>query len=236
MTAAVYIVGGTNRTHEELRFSLRSLANCPDITSVWVVGQVPEWVTGVRKIELDPAPEKFANMRQSLTAFANTKGAPKRFYLFNEDHYIVEPIEGEIPTFHLGPAIQYITADHVWRPKNTWCHAVLKTAEWLRDEDGQEPLAYEAHTPLLLDRTKVAAFLDEYPADRPLAMSMVYARAGIGGEGVDAGNAKVGVDSVLADKLAQDMPLLSGNQATFDGELGDLLRGMFPEPCKYERG
>ena len=53
--------------------------------------------------------------------------------------------------------------------------------------------------------------------------------------GAVAGNAKVGVESNLAAKRAQNMPLLSGNQATFDGELGDLLREMFPEPCKYEK-
>lgn len=235
MTAAVYIVGGSNRTHEELRYSLRSLANCPDITQVWVVGLIPEWVKGVRRLPLEPKAEKFANMRASLTAFANAKGAPKRFYLFNEDHYVTEPVDGEIPTFHLGPAITYIQSAHVWRPRNTWCRAVLATAEWLKDQDGKEPMAYEAHTPLLMDRTLLAEFLDEYPADLPLAMSMAYARAGIGGEGVDAGNAKVGAESDLDEKRTQDMPLLSGNQSTFDGELGGLLRELFPDPSQYEK-
>jgi len=235
VTAAVYIVGGTNRTHEELRYSLRSLANCPDITQVWIVGFVPAWATGIRSLPLEPKSEKFANMRASLTALANTKGAPKRFYLFNEDHYIVEPIDGEIPTYHLGSAREYITGPSVWRPKNTWCRAVLTTAEWLRDHDGVEPLAYEAHTPLIFDRARLAEFLDEYPANRALAMSMAYARAGDGGAGENHGNAKVGIESDLAAKRAQDMPVLSGNQASFDGELGDLLRGMFPEPSRFER-
>jgi len=234
VTAAVYIVGGTNRTHEELRYSLRSLVNAPDITSVWVVGHIPEWVRGVRALPLEPQPEKFANMRQSLTAFANTKGAPKRFYLFNEDHYIAEPIPGELPMFHLGDAMEYITSTTVWRDKNTWCHAVRTTTEWLMGRAGRGVLCYEAHTPLLMDRACLAAVLAEYPTDQSLAMSMLYVEAGAGGAGVDAGNAKVGIDSDLAAKIAQPMPYLSSNQASFDGALGDHLRALFPHPSKYE--
>lgn len=234
MTAAVYIVGGTNRTHEELRYSLRSLVNAPDITQVWVVGHIPEWVTGMKVLPLDAAPEKFANIRQSLTAFANTKGAPKRFYLFNEDMYVVEPVDGELPTYHLGLTRPWLT--EFWRDKNTWFRAVKNTYDWLRDRTGVDDLPlYEAHTPLLLDRARTAQFLAEYPADQSVAVAGAYHLAGLGGEGVDAGNAKVGADDDFDAKRAQNMPFLSGNQNTFDGTVGRLLRAMFPEPCKYEK-
>lgn len=232
MTAAVYIVGG-NRDHEELRFSLRSVEkNAPDVTSVWIVGHVPDWVRGVRTLPLDPLPEKFANQRQSLTAFANQKGAPTKFYLFNEDHYVIEPIDGAFPVFHLGPALAYITS--IWRPRNTWHRAVKATSEWLTGRAGEEVLCYETHTPLLFDRHRLRDVLAEYPADRPLAMTQLYVEAGLSGVGVNAGNAKVKSADTLEAKLAQAMPFTSGNQDSFNGAHGDVLRATFPEPSRWE--
>lgn len=234
VTAAVYVVGG-NRDHEELRYSLRSVeANAPDVTQVWIVGHVPDWVTGVRELPLDPLPEKFANQRQSLTAFANLKGAPRKFYLFNEDHYIIERVDGVLPVFHLGDAVEYITAPHVWSERNTWCHAVRNTAEWLNERTGGRCLSYTAHTPVLMDRGKVRDLLAEYPADRSLDLFLLYNLAGLAGVGVDAGNAKVrGGD--LAEKQGQDMPYLSGNQESFNGELGRMLKDRFPAPSRWEK-
>lgn len=232
MTAAVYVVGGSNRTHEELRFSLRSLVNVPAIDEVWILGHVPDWVQGVREVRTVPLPEKFANQRQSMEAFLAHPDTPAEFYLFNEDHYIVEPVGGPLPAFHLGDGLAYI--EGVWRPKNTWCRAVRNTVEWLNDRFGRV-LGYETHTPLLFDRDALADVLAEYPSDRSLTLGSLYPAAGCGGEGVNAGNAKVGADDSLSVKLSQDMPFLSGNQASFDGALGVFLKEAFPEPSKFER-
>lgn len=233
MTAAVYIVGG-NRDHEELRYSLRSLAaNVPDVTQVWVVGTVPPWLKGVRALPLDPAPEKFANHRRSLAAFASTKGAPREFYLFNEDHYIVERVEGRLPMRHMGPARRWLSDN--WRERNTWFRAVRNTTEWLCERLGVEDVPiYEAHTPLLMSRDLVRDALAEYPTDRSVAISMLYAIAGVGGEGELGGNAKVKAGEGLFAKLEQSWPYLSGNQESFNDEVGAYLRDLFPEPCRWE--
>jgi len=233
MTAAVYIVGG-NRNHEELRYSLRSLAvNAADVTQVWVVGKVPDWVKGVRRLPLDPAPEKFANQRRSLTAAVNAKGAPREFYLMNEDHYVIEPIIGRMPMVHMGPTRAWLKAN--WRDRNSWFRAVRNTTDWLCARAGvDDVLCYETHTPLLMDRDRLRTLLAEYPADVSLAMSMLYVAAGAGGEGTHAGNAKSKIGDDLAAKLEQPMPYLSGNQESFDGEVGDVLRRLLPDRCRWE--
>lgn len=232
MTAAVYLVGG-NRDHEELRYSLRSLANAPAITQVWILGVVPEWVKGARRVELDPAPEKFANHRQSLEAFCATKGAPREFYLMNEDHYIIEHVEGPLPTFHLGPTSEYFA--RTWRDRNTWFRAVKNTADWLAERGHGDVNCYEAHTPLLFDRVKLGRMLTEYPRDISLAAGTLYVEARAGDVGVNVGNAKVKVDDDLHAKLDQPMPYLSGNPESFNGAVGDLLRDMFPHKSRWEQ-
>ena len=38
----------------------------------------------------------------------------------------------------------------------------------------------------------------------------------------------------LFAKLEQSWPYLSGNQESFNGEVGAYLRDLFPEPCRWE--
>src|SRR5699024_6815485 len=136
------------------RYSLRSIAaNAPDITSVWIVGHIPDWVTGVRRIELEPLPEKWSNMRQSLTAYCTTKGAPVRFYSMQEDFYIIEPVDGQLPAVHRGPATEWLANRRI---RNTYTRCVKNGVRWLRQQGYTDFNAYIAHTPLLMDRHKMA--------------------------------------------------------------------------------
>lgn len=231
MTAAVYVVGGpTSDCRNDLRHSLRSLTNAPDITEVWCVGDIPTWFTGTR-LPLEPKPEKFTNQRASLTAFVNYPGAPSRFYLFNDDHFVTDHVDGQLPTCHLGKARDFFDV----QARNSWHRAGLATAAWMEDIGHPDVLAYEAHTPLLFDTKRLASLLNAYPLGSPMLVGELYAASGAGGEGTDVGNAKVKPGDDLQAKLAQPMPYLSVNPQTWDGEAGDLVRSMFTTPCRWER-
>lgn len=234
MTAAVYIVGG-RRDHEELRYSLRSLeANAPDVTQVWVVGVVPDWVKGVRRLELEPVAGNFADVRDSITRFVNTPRTPRLFYLMNEDHYVVEPVDGQLPVFHLGSANDYI--EETWSNTNTWCKAIKATTAWVTDRLGVDDVdAYGAHHPLLFDRDTLREALADYPVGERVSVQFLYPFAGAGGPGVEGKNAKCKSTDDLAEKLAQGQPYLSGNQNSFNGDVGKFLRARFPAPSKWEK-
>lgn len=230
MTAAVYVLGGPDvDDRADFRHSLRSLAaNAPDITEVWGIGDVPDWFAGV-SMPLPPRAEKFENQRQSLTRFTAYPGAPDRLVLMNDDMYLVEPVDGPLPTFHLATANAFLAERN---PHNTWVKAVTATAEWVGSWD--LPL-YEAHVPLTFDTIALRDLLADYPADRPFAVGPTYCKTGAGGEGTDAGNAKCKVGDSLAEKLGLAMPYLSGNDESWAGAVGEFVRAMFGEPCRWER-
>jgi hypothetical protein len=235
MVAAMYVVGGEG-DREDLRYSLRSLnANAMAIDEVWIVGDVPSWAAAAR-MPYPPLFSKFPNQRQSIERFVNAPGAPEQFYLFNDDMFVIELVDGPLPVCHnRHPASKWAADERKRRSLNSWHRAVIATAEWTAERLGTDPWIYECHTPLLFDTATLRDLLDEYPADRPFAAGELYPLAGIGGEGTFCGNAKCGRDDKLAAKLASPMPYLSASPDTWDGELGDYIRELFPNQCFWER-
>ena len=225
MTTAVYVVGGTpdepGRT--ELKYSLRSLAaNAPCIDEVWVVGDVPDWFAGVR-MPLVPLADKMGNQRQSIERFVNYPAAPDTFVLLNDDMYIKQPIDGDLPTYrNKNPLSTWANAEG---RLNNWHRCVIATAEWTAEQTGTDPHIYESHVPLTFDTTALRDVLAAYPDDRPFAVGEVYPIAGAGGEGTHAGNAKCKADDSFATKLALPMPYLSGNPDSWRGAARGLGAG-----------
>lgn len=239
MFAAVYVVGGPAfDERSDLRHSLRSLANTP-VTDVWLVGDVPEWATDVRAIRLEPQPEKFANQRASLTAAVNDPDLPDTFVLLNDDHFVVSPVD-PMPMFHLGPWSRYQARQlrQGQNPANTWWAGVCQTAEWMQSRGHADPLIYEAHTPLMFDKRRLRAALEEFPQDRRFCVGVTYDMTGAGGVGFRGINVKCKTDAEFHAKagVGTHTPYLSSTDEPFrSGLIGSHVRRMFPDPSRFER-
>lgn len=233
MVTAVWVVGGPG-DREDLRHSLRSVAtNAPFITEAWVVGDVPTWFNGV-SMALEPKALKFENQRASLTAFANHPGAPDEFALFNDDMFLIEPVES-LPVIRNKKSASQWNLGHPKHGPNCWVCAVQNTAAWVANKTGTDPFLYENHTPLMFSTRRLRDVLNTYPTGQSFAVGEVFPIAGIHGPGHTAGNAKVKGSDPIADKLTLPMPYLSGNPDSWDGHLGRYIREMFPRPCCWER-
>lgn len=227
----------------ELRVSLRALAaNAAGIyRNVWIVGTVLPWLRNIIPLPLEPLEDKFENQRQSLTAVVNHPDLSDEFVLLNDDHFITQPLT-EWRTWHIGTVFGFLSqlflSDMETTNLNEWAHAVLNTALWTQAKaDIAEPYCYEAHIPLLFDKAKVAAVLEEYPADGFFAIGETYQITGVGGEGEVGANTKIGDTGArgLLTVLASGMPYVSTEDAVFEaGKVGDWLRESFPDPCIYE--
>ena len=242
----VYVVGGpAENDREDLRYSLRSFAKNyqgPAFRDVWVVGDVPDWFTGAR-LPLPPHPEKFQNQRASLTAYVECAGAAASFVLANDDMFLIEPIDGPLPIVRASAetGIQYATVHRNFSrygrcvPSCYQCQ-VSETAVWTVDRLGHDAPIYEAHSPLLFDTGRLREVLAEYPEGRPFAVGEVYPIAGLGGEGVVAGNAKVRRNdaATLAKKLGNPMPYLSCSPESWAGVVGSYVKPLFTEPSPWE--
>lgn len=225
----VYVVGPGTSGHEELRHSLRSVAKNLPHRHVWIVGSIPDWVTSVKTIPLEPHPEKFENQRQSLTAACNNAEVSESFVLMNDDMFAIEPILNtfDLPVKHLGRSSEHLKFLASVGKNNDWVDAVTATAEWFGD-----PNCYECHIPLLFSRERLSAVLSAYPKGRPFAAGEAYEAARAGSEGVLGHCVKV-TSQPLADKLGT--PFLSSVEWSFaKGEVGRYVRSLFPQKCRYE--
>lgn len=232
----VYVVGGdTPDDRSDLRHSLRSMAaNLRiDVRDVWVVGDVPAWFTGA-KMPLEPKQAKFENQRASIEAYVNHPGAAESFALLNDDMFCLESTDAIEPIRNKASSDTW-NADHqVVHGPDCWTCAVRDTAAWTSEQTGGPIHLYENHTPLVFDTKLLRDLVNAYPRDRRFVVGELFALAGIGGPGRVAGNAKVKAHDSLDAKLALDMPWISGNPDSWDGALGDLIRGTFPDPSPWE--
>lgn len=233
---AVYIVGGVpdEEGREELRYSLRSIHKNLRMTirDLWIVGDVPDWFTGM-KMPLEPKPDKWRNQRASLEAYVNHPNAAAEFILLNDDHYLIEPVEVIEPVRNKKPASNW-AAGHGLHDWSCWTCAVKQCAAWVSGQVVDDVYLYENHTPLQFNTERLRAALLACPDDVPFMAGAVFALAGIGYPGTTGGNAKVKANDALADKLALPIPYISGNPDSWRGELGAHIKGMFPDPCRWE--
>lgn len=229
----VYIVRpGEN---EELRYSLRSLAANLPHANVWIVGHCPRWVRGVRVIELDPLPEKFANQRQSLTAAITQDALTQSFVLMNDDMFVMRRLD-PMPVHHLGPLAD-LTRDVPNDEPNPWHRGLVATQAQMRRWGYSDPNAYEAHTPLPFDKSRLRLLLTMTDTGRdPFLWGCAYDACGslAGVPGLDAKVASVR-RKPFAELLATTPPFLSTNDDSFArGVVGEYVRRQFPMPCIYE--
>lgn len=229
---------GENPTmsHDELRYSLRSLKNLPH-RRVWIAGTVPSWVRGVGEIPLEPNPDKWSNINQSLRAAAAHPDVSDPFMYFNDDMYVVQRMT-RFRTYHLGHYPRYMKQleSVANRNRSSYHQGLIATARQLVEWGNTKPYVYEGHVPLLWRKAEVRFMIDFHTHD-PFILNAAYG-ASSGPVGVKGVNVKVhGADRRVLDwVLSHDQPYLSGDDASWDdGAVGQYVRGMFPEAGRYER-
>lgn len=220
--------------NEELRYSLRSLANVPHRT-VWIAGHIPAWVKGVRRLptrQNEGPGWKMANAWANLRRVAESKISP-RFALFNDDFYVLRPMD-ELPTLHLGRLADFVADRERRYPGKVYTVQLRATLNHLKARGVADPLAYTAHVPMTLDRPRLLATLDDLEGSG--ARGLVSWRTVYGNEQRVGGHK---VDDVKVVRLAQrrvipPCGLWSSADNTF-GMIERHLKTLFPEPSPYER-
>lgn len=224
----VYVVreGDDN---EQLRYSLRSLANLKH-DQVWIAGYKPSWVTGVRHIKTTQAQSRYKNSTGNLRAACEHPDVSQRFSLFNDDFYVMEPIR-QIPRLHRGPVVGLMgpsRPNHKLR-QNGYLSGMWDTFDLLERMGHDAPLSYELHVPMSVDKSKMLATLDAGAHVDALHKRTLY------GNMHRHGGRQVEDAKVHNRKLpATAKTFLSTSPSSFLGQTGDLLRERFPTPSEYE--
>ena len=162
----VYLYKRTNS--DELRYSMRSLENVPH-RHVFVVGDAPNFphrnLTVIRNHHQGATGQDITtNHLRRVAAFPDIAD---RFYLFNDDFFVLDPIEDEIPLLHRGPTAMF---------HQRYDHAGLPTAgDYLNTEQATgaslaekyavpTPLSYALHVPMPMNKSALGAILETMPA------------------------------------------------------------------------
>lgn len=205
--------------NEELRYSLRSLANLAH-GAVWCVGYKPAWVDA----GFVPTERIVPRFHNAINALRTACEVTPEFVLMDDDFYITEPI-AEVPANHHGTLEQRAQTAH----GTGYRDSLSATAKYLA-RHGKPALNYELHQPILIDSARMADVLDATKdQSTPLQARSLYANWW-GIPSTEAEDCKV---RAKTDPLPAG-PFLSTEDGAFSA-VRPYLQSFFPDPSPYER-
>lgn len=224
----VYFVKNDER-NEELRYSLRSLKNA-DVDTVWIVGYTPTWVKNVNSVRGNRYTQKEWAVRDNVQIIADHSSMPDEVVVMNDDFFLMRRYT---PTVEYRGSLREQFAG-LSNPGTWWGRSLGTTYDHLRHTGIEDPVSYELHKPIPINRHQMGEALATIVHVSPIPQwRTIY------GNHVQP-DAKQGKDCKIRrpqDEFDKRSPLLSTEDAAFaKGAVGDFIRSKFTEPSPYERG
>lgn len=219
----VYVVRPGDR-NEELRYSLRSLANLPH-GRVWIAGFMPRWVTGAEHIPAPTHSVPHVQTKANLRAACEHPEVSESFIYFNDDFFVMQPLD-ELPVMHRGPLPDAVRSGIM---ATAYTKAMRLTMSILEKRGIAEPLMYDLHAPMLVTKTGMLEALDLCAKSTTQERTLFGNLQQVGGE--KAHNHKVR----RQDRGWSSWPFISTNDVTFRTlPVGEYIRRRFDTPSPYE--
>jgi hypothetical protein len=211
--------------NNELRYSIRSMSETNPVDSVTICGPwSPPFLKGFHYIHVDIGPKKFRNLLNQLLHAAMDPCLPEDLILMNDDFFMRKMPEWNWEPTFMGPVPA--------KPRNHWQRTVWNTGEWLKTRGIENPLSYEGHTPMPIEKTKMGITLRELiPAmDDKLAMQFRTAYGNLWNIG---GNLHVNAKHRSLAAWPNDSPFLSTKGQPVQ-EIKDFITQTWPIKSRWE--
>ena len=218
--------------NEELRYSIRSVVKNTNNPKIWVVGGKPDWYIG-NHISVLQNQHKYQNALNNLKAACASEEIPEDFILMNDDFYITNKIN-EVKIYNNGLLEDQINQYHNLGLRSTYLHRLGKTYAYLQKRNMPNPISYEIHVPMPMEKSKLITILEENYST--LWRSKYGNTFNIGGETVKDVKVHRG-GALIALSYNQDneqIPYLSSADSSFMFLL-DYLTTNFSEKSIYEQ-
>ena len=215
--------------NEELRYSLRSIyKNCPE-GNVWLVGGKPDWYTG-NFIPVKNTTNKFENIKNCIKNASQQEGISEDFVLMNDDFFVLKP-QSNIPTVHGGPLINRVNEYKRHVGSNSYVMLLSRTNSALRSMGIENPIDYDIHTPMIINKQKLLDVVDNKHSIRSWYGNI----HNIGGTQIQDvkryDSAKYSFKNYK--ELDSNNPFLSTDDKSFK-QVHEYLDSLFSKPSPYE--
>jgi hypothetical protein len=225
----VYTVKSGREFGDELRYSLRSLANIPH-DNVWIVGDTYPWVKNVRFLNVYQGKSSWTNVHENLRRVCLQKDLSEEFIFLNDDFYIMQKIDA-MPVLHGGPL-----SDLKDRYKKSERHYYARIVRNTFDYLGPGSMNYDLHTPMTLNKELLPIVLKN-SKDR-LFRSIYGNKYAIGGEyykDTKVRSKRHPAPAATHEEVVSSPFISSSNTSFSESFVGDFIRDQFHQKCNYER-
>lgn len=214
----------------ELRYSLRSIEKNLAHSKVWFVGGQPEGLIPDGSIAAEQRGFlPWEKARSSLIDACTCEYVSERFWLFNDDFFVLKPVESETPFFGGMLRDHILQIEHLYNDKRTAYSKALRYCEQVLKESELSTFDYALHLPMLVDKERMLEAIETF-SECPMFRSIYGNYAEIGG--VQHNDVKI---RGLSDPIPEDADFVSTNSSSFCfGLVGKQLRQMFQERSKFE--
>lgn len=223
-------LGKSKIDYLDLRYALRSLDKFTEHGDVYIVGEKPAWVKGVKHIEFSDSPRKEHKERNiCLKAYAGFEYT-KRYLFMNDDHFFLEETDiGNYPNYYKGTCYESMK-----RNNSHYRQTMNQTRRWL-DKNGHEDKNFDTHCPAIMEEERF--FSTVYQADWSVpygyGMKSLYC-AGL--EGIFMPDKKLHGQLTYqeAKNACEGRHVISCMDGALKTGLGEYLRELLPNKSKYE--
>lgn len=218
--------------NEELIYSLRSLVNIPH-DKVFIVGGCPRNINKEKVIHIPilQTSSKYKNTTNNLKFICSQPNLSEDFILFNDDFFILKPIQLEDLNLCRGTVREVLKEYKNKYSLNDYIEGMEQTAIFLNDVGIQQVLSYELHIPMVMNKTNV---LKMFSLPFINCLKVVHKRTVYGN--LFYKNSKPIQDVKVLDKnsnIQYDKFLSCSDLGWF--VIRDYMRNLFPYKSIYEK-
>ena len=225
----VYVLANDIKS-DEIRYSVRSVVkNFPYNRIVFYGGKPkdiePDVYVEVKQVGYD----RYDKVIYTLEKICADDNLTDNFWLFNDDFFIMQPVDDLSYAFAGTIEYRINNLDFNHGPTGSYIRAQKGIKDYLV-RHGYDTLNYALHMPMLINRKLASKTLEEHPNQK--MFRSLYGNVNKVG-GIQMDDVKIYNSGDEPDK---NSPLLSTKDSSFRyGLVGEYIRDIFKEPCKYER-
>lgn len=214
--------------NEELRLAIRSWQTNLTFDRIWIVGHKPCWLNDeIGYIPGNPTDSGHHNVYANMLIASQHPDVSDTYLALNDDIFVTEPATPQV--FYRGTLNDHLEIPRVKRG-GWWKDSLETTRVCLQAHGIAEPLSYELHVPLPVNKTQMAQTLELFqyvtPPNPPQWRTLYGSLNNIDGTQREDVKAYHGG--------AVNRPYHSTEPRSFSA-FKDELQKMFPTPSRYER-